>query len=75
MSAWAEYKKRLGTTRPWDLLNPNASFADEQVAKDRLNVCLECSELISLTKQCKQCGCLMTGKVKLLDAVCPSGKW
>jgi hypothetical protein len=75
MSAWEEYKKRLGTTRPWDLLNPNIPRIEESVADERMGICLVCPELIGLTKQCKQCGCLMTGKVKLRDAVCPIGKW
>lgn len=75
MSAWEEYKKKLGTTRPWDLLNPNIPRIEESVADERMGICLACPELIGLTKQCKQCGCLMTGKVKLRDAVCPMGKW
>jgi len=75
MNAWQEYKQRLGTTRPWDLLNPNAPRADEQVSESRLETCLECSELINVTKQCKQCGCVMTMKVKLKLATCPLGKW
>jgi hypothetical protein len=75
MNAWQEYKQRLGTTRPWDLLNPNAPRADEQVSESRLETCLECPELIKVTKQCKQCGCVMTGKVKLKEATCPLGKW
>lgn len=75
MSAWSDYKQKLGTTRPWDLFNPNIPRVEEQVADERLGVCSLCPELIHLTKQCKQCGCLMTGKVKLRDAVCPIGKW
>ena len=75
MSAWEEYKKKLGTTRPWDLVNPNIPRVAESVADERMDVCLACHELIGLTKQCKQCGCVMTGKVKLRDAVCPIGKW
>lgn len=75
MSAWEEYKKKLGTTRPWDLVNPNVPRADGRIAYERMQICVACPELIGLTKQCKQCGCLMTGKVKLRDAVCPIGKW
>lgn len=75
MSAWEEYKKRLGTTRPWDLINPNVPRVDEFAADERMEICLACPELIGLTKQCKQCGCVMTGKVKLRDAACPMGKW
>lgn len=75
MSPWQEYKKKLGTTRPWDMLNPNAERVDEHVAETRMNICNKCPELIGLTKQCKQCGCMMTAKTKLLQATCPIGKW
>jgi hypothetical protein len=37
MSAWADYKKKLGTTRPWDILNPNAPKATEEEAEHRLS--------------------------------------
>ena len=75
MSPWEEYKKKLGTTRPWDLINPNVPRVDEFVAKERMDICLKCPELIGPTKQCKQCGCLMPLKVKLENAECPLGKW
>jgi hypothetical protein len=31
--------------------------------------------LMQITKQCKQCGCVMSAKVKLLHATCPLNKW
>ena len=75
MNAWQAYKEKLGTTRPWDLLNPNAPRAEERVSDSRYAICQECPELVKVTKQCKQCGCVMPGKVKLLHATCPLGKW
>lgn len=75
MSAWSEYKKKLGTTRPWDVISPNVPKVSEDKAEARLNICLECPELIKATKQCKQCGCFMSLKVKLQNATCPLGKW
>lgn len=75
MTPWEKYKERVGTTRPWDLLNPNVPRASVGVASARLEICLECPELIKVTKQCKQCGCVMPGKVKLLEAICPLNKW
>lgn len=74
-SPWKEYKKKLGSTRPWDVFKPEAYNTDEQTAIDRYTVCLECPELLSITKQCKQCGCMMPLKVKLKAAECPLGKW
>jgi hypothetical protein len=75
MSKWKEYKERLGDTRPWDMLNPNAEWASEEESERRYSICNLCPELISLTKQCKQCGCIMTAKTKLLKASCPLKKW
>lgn len=75
MSAWKAYKEKLGTTRPWDLLNPNAERSSDLEANTRFSMCLDCPELVKLTKQCKQCGCVMTQKVKLKAAICPIGKW
>lgn len=75
MSAWSEYKKKLGNTRPWDVINPNALKASKISAEERLNICLSCDKLIKLTKQCRECGCIMPAKVKLENATCPIGKW
>ena len=75
MSAWNEYKKKLGTTRPWDLLNPNEEKVSDEEASKRFSICEECPELIKITKQCKQCGCFMKLKTQLKEAKCPIGKW
>jgi len=75
LSAWAKYKQSLGETRPWDLVNPTTSWAGEEIAKNRYEICQSCPELIKLTKQCKQCGCFMVAKTKLEKATCPIGKW
>lgn len=70
---WEEYKKRIGKTRPWHLLTENKT--NEKNAKERLDICLSCDRLIKLTKQCRECGCIMPAKVKLEKATCPLGKW
>ncbi len=75
MSAWKDYKAKLGTTRPWDLLNPNTEFASDELESTRYSLCNDCPEFIRMTTQCKQCGCIMKAKVKLLHATCPLGKW
>lgn len=74
-TAWERYKEKLGTTRPWDVLNPNAPKVDDSISDERMSVCKECPELLSISKQCKQCGCFMSVKVKLKEATCPLGKW
>ena len=74
-SKWQQYKEKLGETRPWDLLNPNTEYVDELESTRRYDICKACPELIDLTKQCKQCGCVMPLKTKLLRAECPLKKW
>ena len=72
---WQEYKKKLGTTRPWDVLNPNVEHASEEESVRRMDICNDCDRLIPITHQCKECGCFMKMKVKLKAATCPLGKW
>ncbi len=71
---WQEYKEKNGVT-PLDLLNPMTKHADEDLATSRMSICRACPELISLTSQCKKCGCIMSIKTKLEAAKCPIGKW
>ena len=75
LSPWQQYKKNLGETRPWDLLNPNPEYVSDEESDKRYSMCLACPELIQATKQCKKCGCFMNKKTKLLKATCPIGKW
>ena len=75
MSAWQEYKKNLGSTRPWDVIIPSTPKPNDHLAETRFSICEECPELIKLTSQCKKCGCFMKFKVKLQEAACPLGKW
>jgi hypothetical protein len=75
MNAWQEYKKKLGETRPWDVINPSVEKAETAVSELRMSVCTDCDRFISLTKQCKECGCVMPLKTKLKNATCPLNKW
>ena len=75
MSAWSEYKQRMGVTRPWDVLDPNVERASEEESVKRMDICLDCDRLLTITHQCKECGCFMKMKVKLKAATCPLGKW
>ncbi len=72
---WQTWKKNLGTTRPWDIINPQKEKVSEDESNRRLDICKQCPELIQVTNQCKKCGCIMPIKVKLKEAVCPIGKW
>jgi hypothetical protein len=73
-SRWEQYKEKNGST-PLDLLNPNSEKASEELAKSRFDVCLSCTELTPHTHQCKQCGCFMALKTKLVVSKCPLKKW
>lgn len=75
LSAWQQYKKNLGETRPWDLLDPSLPLLNDEDANKRYDICKACPELIKLTKQCKKCGCFMAAKTRLEAATCPMGKW
>jgi len=74
-TALSRYKKLLGDTRPWDVINPNTKWASDEVAEERYSICKQCPEFIKLTAQCKKCGCIMKVKTKLENAECPIGKW
>lgn len=63
------------SVKPWDILNPNTQYAAQEVSEKRYNICESCPEFISLSKQCKKCGCFMFIKTKLNNAQCPIGKW
>ena len=75
MSAWQDYKKKLGTTRPWDVLNSNIPRVDDAKYADRIAECAGCDRLLKPTFQCKECGCFMKLKARLEEATCPIGKW
>lgn len=75
VSAWENYKKNLGSARPWDLINPKAELLSEDISQKRLDTCRQCPELIRATVQCKKCGCFMKAKTKLKNASCPLSKW
>jgi hypothetical protein len=73
-SPWQIYKENYIASNPLQLLNKD-NYVEEEVANNRYSLCLECPELIELTKQCKKCGCFMAAKTKLKSATCPLGKW
>lgn len=75
LTPWQKYKKNLGETRPWDIVNPKTEWASEEESNKRYDICKACPELIKLTSQCKKCGCFMAAKTKLKGASCPIGKW
>jgi len=61
--------------RPWDMLDPRIGRVDDKVKQLRMDFCYNCEFFISLTQQCKKCGCHMPWKTSLPHAECPVGKW
>lgn len=74
-TAWDRYKKNLGSSRPWHLLDPTAKIVEDEKYSSRMSICESCPKFIKATKQCKECGCFMNVKSRLEHAECPLGKW
>lgn len=66
---------KKSSVSPIDIIKPGTEWTNEEKANSRFSICQSCPELISLTKQCKKCGCFMAIKTKLEAAECPIGKW
>jgi len=75
MSAWSDYKEKLGATSALDVVKIVTAPAGEELAATRMAICEACPRLLKATSQCKECGCFMKIKVKLAAAVCPIAKW
>jgi hypothetical protein len=60
--------------RPWDIFNKNIEKVETIIAKERMDICNACPELLP-TGNCKKCGCFMSLKTKLPHAFCPLNKW
>ncbi len=50
-------------------------LAPRELTEKRLKICSECPRLFKPTYTCKECGCFMKIKTKILGASCPLGKW
>lgn len=74
MSSWKEWKKNLGDSRPWHLLNQE-NYVEENIADYRYDICKACPFFMQSTSQCSKCGCFMKLKTKLENAECPIGSW
>lgn len=68
-----EYPDR--PARPWDLFNKNIGRVSAEIKAERMAICKECPFFITLTGQCKKCGCIMEAKTGLPNADCPEHKW
>lgn len=79
-SAWDKWKKKnskrqmSGVVRPWDFINPETQYVEEEKQNERYAICEGCEHL-TVAKTCTKCGCFMPAKTKLLNATCPLQKW
>jgi hypothetical protein len=48
---------------------------NESLAPDRMKTCGACDKFDASSSTCKECGCNMLIKAKLVAAKCPLGKW
>jgi hypothetical protein len=60
--------------RPYHLFR-RKNYVPFEISEQRFAICKQCPELIKPTNQCRQCGCLMHLKTKLVQAECPLGLW
>lgn len=51
-----------------------AAPAPKELADERMAICHACPHLGKLNR-CKECGCFMDAKTKMLHQKCPLGKW
>lgn len=47
----------------------------KELRKKRFDICNSCDFFIKNTTACTKCGCIMSIKTNLPDAICPIGKW
>ena len=74
---WEIYKEKTESesiAKIRHLFNKN-NYTEEELADARMAICNDCDRLINVTKQCRECGCFMVMKTKLINASCPLGKW
>lgn len=54
----------------------NSRMKPQQIiARARYSLCQQCPHLRPVLKTCRQCGCFMPAKTRLMWAKCPIGTW
>ena len=52
----------------------NLLIYDQDIIDKRMDICKSCEHLFKPTGTCLQCGCFISGKVRV-NTNCPVGKW
>ena len=65
----------------WDVINyihknqGEFLFVSEDVYKERYSVCRGCEKFDEIENKCKECGCYIPAKARVVLDSCPLGKW
>jgi len=65
----------------WELLNyittnqEKVLFVSDEIYKQRIDTCRSCDMYDELENRCKECGCYVPGKAKIILDACPLDKW
>ena len=58
-----------------DTIKGTVETSEENLSKERLDICNACPYLKSALRICGKCGCYVPSKVKYKSSQCPIGKW
>lgn len=72
-TVWSRFAMMVSTI--YKFVRSGFKLEDEQKQVARLEICKTCPDFVPSTTQCKQCGCIMSRKVKISEASCPLKKW
>lgn len=50
-------------------------FAPKVLSKYRQSICNKCDHREPILNRCKQCGCFLSAKTKIMNTNCPLNKW
>lgn len=50
-------------------------FANDELKKERMDICKKCEHYSMRQERCKKCGCWLVHKVKFKVSECPIKKW
>lgn len=65
----------------WDLVNyihqnrEGVLFVSDEVYRERMTICKACDKYDELDNRCRQCGCFLPPKAKMILDSCPLDKW
>jgi hypothetical protein len=64
-----ELLQYLGTNRE------KALFVSDEIYAERVSICRSCEKINELENSCRECGCYIPAKAKIILDSCPLKKW